>query len=384
MKKVLFVATVVKLHIMEFHLPYLRMFKELGWETAVAARNDYEDPADCAIPFCDRFYDIPFERDPFSAGNLRAYRALKAVLDRGDFDIIHCHTPVGGALTRLCAGNARRNGSKVIYTAHGFHFYQGAPLRNRLLYYPVERWLARRTDVLITINREDWQRAQKFRAGRVCLVPGVGVDTAKFRGCACDRAEKRRALGLRPEDPVLVSVGELTAGKGQGLCLEALGVLKKRGQLGTIRYLLCGSGPHEELLRKRAEELQLSEHVRFAGYRTDIPEILKCCDLFVSFSEREGLPVSVMEAMASGLPVLCSDVRGHRDLIRSGYNGELSARTPEAAAEAILRLITDADTRARYASAAQETIRDYDIENVRRQMLEIYQEVMADETGSQK
>lgn len=130
MKKVLFVATVVKTHIMEFHIPYLKMFQDMGWETAVAARNDYEDPADCKIPFCGTYYDIPFERLPWKAANFRAYRELKAIIDREHFDIIHCHTPVGAMIARLAARDARKRGTKVIYTAHGFHFFKGAPVKN--------------------------------------------------------------------------------------------------------------------------------------------------------------------------------------------------------------------------------------------------------------
>ena len=155
MKKVLYVATVVKNHIMEFHIPYLKMLKEMGWETAVAARNDYENPSECVIPFCDIYYDIPFERNPFRLGNIKAYKELKMVIDEGNYDIIHCHTPVGALLTRLAAENARKRGTKVFYTAHGFHFYKGAPLINWLLFYPAERLLAHMTDVLITINKED-------------------------------------------------------------------------------------------------------------------------------------------------------------------------------------------------------------------------------------
>ena len=161
MKKVLFVATVVKTHIMEFHIPYLKMFQDMGWETAVAARNDYEDPADCKIPFCDTYYDIPFERLPWKAANIKAYRELKAIIDREHFDIIHCHTPVGAMIARLAARDARKRGTKVIYTAHGFHFFKGAPVKNWLMFYPVEWLLAPLTDVLVTINKEDYAFAKK-------------------------------------------------------------------------------------------------------------------------------------------------------------------------------------------------------------------------------
>ena len=180
MKKVLFVAKVVRSHIATFHLPYLKMFKEMGWETAVAAHNDYDDPRDCVIPNCDTFFDVPFERFPLSPNNVTSYRQLKKIIDAGEYDIIHCHTPVSAMITRLAALSARKRGTKVIYTAHGFHFFKGAPLINWLLYFPVEWFLARYTDALITINKEDYARAQKFAAKKVYYVPGVGIDTKKF------------------------------------------------------------------------------------------------------------------------------------------------------------------------------------------------------------
>ena len=233
--KVLFTATVVKTHIMQFHIPYLKMFQEMGWETAVAARNDYENPADCVIPYCDVYYDIKFERNPLNPKNLEAYRELKRILDEGEYDLVHCHTPVGGMLTRLAAGSARKKGSKIFYTAHGFHFYQGAPLLNWLVYYPLERWMARKTDVLITINQEDYQRAKHFPAKQVVYIPGVGVDLQRFAPDQAARLAKRKELGLGEEEFALLSVGELIPRKNHALVLEALARLRREGKLEKIR-----------------------------------------------------------------------------------------------------------------------------------------------------
>ena len=212
-KKVLFVATVVKTHMMQFHIPYLKMFQEMGWETAVASRNDYENPEDCKIPYCDTYYDIPFERLPWKPRNIHSYRMLKKIIDEGNYDIIHCHTPVGALIARLAALSARKKGTKVIYTAHGFHFFTGAPLQNWLMFYPVEWLLAPVTDVLITINREDYARAQKrLHAKRIEYVPGVGINTAKFRDLTVNRQEKRRSLGYGEEDFLVLTVaGEKVA-----------------------------------------------------------------------------------------------------------------------------------------------------------------------------
>ena len=195
--KVLFIATVVKTHIMEFHIPYLKMFKDMGWETAVAARNDFENPDDCVIPYCDKYYDIHFERNPFKPQNISAYRQLKHIIDTEGYDIIHCHTPVGGVIGRMASGRARRQGSKVFYTAHGFHFFHGSSPVSWILYYPVERLFARMTDVLITINTEDYKTAKSFKAGMVEYTPGVGVNTEKIRhGVQTDRKTKRKEFGM--------------------------------------------------------------------------------------------------------------------------------------------------------------------------------------------
>ena len=181
MKKVLFVATVVRLHINMFHKPFIKWFHDQGWQVDVAANNDYENKEECLIPYCDNFYCLPFERSPLKKKNMDAYRQLKYLIDNNDYDIIHCHTPVGGVATRVAVGKARKNGTKVIYTAHGFHFYKGAPVINWLIYYPVERILAHRTDLLITMNQEDYGYAQKFKAKKVALVNGVGLELNKFK-----------------------------------------------------------------------------------------------------------------------------------------------------------------------------------------------------------
>lgn len=372
MKKVLFVATVVKNHIMEFHIPYLKMFKEAGWETAVAARNDYENPEDCQIPYCDTYYDIPFERNPFKPGNLEAYRKLKEIIDAGHYDIIHCHTPVGAALTRLAARVSRKRGTKVIYTAHGFHFYKGAPLLNWMIFYPVERWLAHYTDTLITINKEDYERAKSFKAGRVCYVPGVGVDLNKFNTQSVNREGKRRELGFTKDDFILLSVGELIPRKNHQLVLHALGLLQKQGKLGNIQYVICGRGVKLDELKALAQELQIADHVHFLGYRNDISAICQASDLFVFMSKQEGLPVAMMEAMACGVPVICSDIRGNTDLVENGVSGIISESTPEKLAENILQLVSNPSKLQELSAQAAKMIQKFDLSTVEPEMLKIY------------
>ena len=308
--KVLYVATVVKTHIMTFHIPYLKMLKEMGWETAVAARNDYDDPDDCSIPYCDTYFDIRFERNPFKPGNFKAYRQLKKVIDEGGYDIIHCHTPVGAMLARLASRKARKKGSKVLYTAHGFHFYKGAPAVNWLAYYPMEKWLSRMTDVLITITHEDFTRAKKFRAGRVEYIPGIGVDIDRFKhGDQEKAAELKNELDIPQDVKVFLSVGELNSNKNHQIVIRAL------PDFPDARYVVCGRGPLTEDLRKLSVDLGVGDRVILAGYRTDVADFYGMADLFVFPSFREGLPVALMEAMSAGLVCVASRNRGTDDLL---------------------------------------------------------------------
>lgn len=317
MKKVLFVAHVVKRHFMLFHIPYIKWFKENGYETHVCANNDYENKEECNIPYCDKYYDLPFERSPFNSNNINAYKQLKKIIDSNEYDIIHCHTPVGGVLTRLAAKNARKNGTKVIYTAHGFHFFKGAPILNWILFYPVEKYCAKYTDTIITINKEDYDRAQKFNGGKVKYIAGVGVDTKKFSEVIVDKEAKRRELCIPNNAFVILSVGELSKRKNHQVVIKALSKLKNK----NIVYIICGQGSLDQYLKKLSEENGVV--VSLLGFRRDIIEIAAIADLFVFPSLQEGLPVGVMEAMAGGLPVICSKVRGNIDLIENGKGGYL-------------------------------------------------------------
>lgn len=340
-KKILYVATVVKTHIMEFHIPYLKMLKEEGWETAVAARNDYENPADCMIPYCDKYFDIAFERNPFRPQNLSAYKQLKEIIDREGYDIVHCHTPVGGVLGRLASIAARKKGTKVIYTAHGFHFYKGAPLVNWLLYYPVERWLAKYTDVLITINKEDYARAQKFKAKKVCHVPGVGIDFERFYPNQKKREKTRAALKIKEDDFALLSVGELIKRKNHDIILDAIASIKRnRSELyQRIRYFVCGRGVLETKLKQKAVDLGIEGHVTFLGFRSDMPEIYNAADLFVFMSYQEGLPVALMEAIACGLPVVCSKIRGNIDLLKPDVHRIFASNDAESISADVIKIM---------------------------------------------
>lgn len=314
-KKVLFCATVVS-HLRQFHVPYLRWFKEQGWEVHTAASG--MEP----IPYSDLQIPLSIQRSPFKRDNLKAYQELKELIRQHRYDLIHCHTPMGGALTRLAARQARRTGTKVIYTAHGFHFFDGAPLLYWLVYYPVEKLLSRYTDCLITMNQEDYERAvaRRFRAGSIVKVHGVGVDFNKFKPVSAEQKSRlREEYGIGQERFVLVYAAELSWRKNQTFLLQA--VARLRARIPEMVLLLAGQGQLEPEYRKLTDELDLGEHVIFLGHRTDMPALYALADLAVTTSRQEGLPVHVMEAIASGLPVVATDVRGNRDLVKDGVHG---------------------------------------------------------------
>ena len=368
-KKILFVATVVKTHIMQFHLPYLKMLRELGWETAVAAKNDYENPEDCRIPYCDAFYPVSFGRNPIAPENRQAYRDLKRIIDEGNYDVVHCHTPVAAVLTRLAARDARKKGCKVIYTAHGYHFFKGAPLVNWLLFFPAEWVCSFWTDVLININREDYAFSQRhMHPRRLEYVPGVGVDLTRIRNANVDRSAKRAELGLKEDDFVLLSVAEMTKNKNHKMMLQALALLPDR----RIRLVCAGRGQELENNKALCAQLGLSDRVRFLGYRSDVPELYRISDAFLFVSFREGLSLSLMEAMGAGLPSIVTSIRGNTDLIADGKQGRYAELTPQSIANAIETLASDPALCAQLGSSAKEKVQAFRLDKVSEQMKEIY------------
>ena len=369
MKKVLFIATVVKLHIMVFHVPYLEWFRKNGYEVHVAAKNDYLNKDECNIPFCDVFFDLPFERIPIKRNNLYVYNKLKKIIDNNEYEIIHCHTPMGGTLGRLAARKARKDNTKVIYTAHGFHFFKGAPLINWLTYYPAERLLARYTDVIITINTEDYKLAKSFKSAKVEFVPGVGIDTNKFINIKVNRLEKRKSIGIEIDDFMIISVGELNKNKNHQVIIKAISKLKNK----KVKYVICGEGLLEDELKRMVNELDIENQVKFLGFRKDIPDIMNIADLFAFPSFREGLSLSLMEAMASGLQVVCSKIRGNIDLIEEGKGGFLvDPGDEDGFLECIKEMIDNYRLRNELGDFNLKKIMNYSIENVLINMEDIY------------
>ncbi len=368
MKKVLFVASITR-HINTFHLPYLKYFKDKGYEVHVASNGDEK------IKNCDKHFNLEFERSPFKKQNMQAYKKLKKIINKEEYEVIHCHTPVASVLTRLAAKKTRRRiGTKVIYTAHGFHFYKGAPIKNWLIYYPIEKLLSKHTDVLITINNEDYLFAKrKLKTKKIEHVHGIGVDKKKFEVdmSSKERDIERAKFTVEPLDFLITYVAELNDNKNQMMIVDAMKILVK--MYPNIKVLLAGDGVNKEKLEKEIRENKLQSNILLLGYRTDIPNLLAISDLYVATSKREGLPINIIEAMVSGLPVVATNSRGQRELVSDGENGYLvEIDDVNSLAQKIKNIYLDNRIRERITEGAKENVEPYLLENVMKEMKDIY------------
>lgn len=367
MKKVLFVATVTR-HINTFHIPYLKMFKEQGYEVHVASNGD--EP----IEYCDKHFNLNFARFPIKLQNYKVYKELKKVINDNEYEIIHCHTPVGGAIARLAAREAREKyNTRVIYTAHGFHFYKGAPLINWLIYYPIEKWLSKYTDCLITINTEDYELAKKkFRKIKnIELVHGVGLDTSRFDIEITENEldDLRKQIGISKENIVLSYVAELNKNKNQILLIKTVEELVKEND--KYRLILVGDGNKRQEYENYEKEHKLEKYIKFLGKRNDVPQILKLTNIYVASSLREGLPVNILEAMYVGLPVVAMDNRGHRELIKNNRNGFIIYNEYELRKK--IKLILEKENLAyEWAKQTKIFVEKYSLGNLKKQMKKIY------------
>ena len=373
MKKVLLVAT-VQSHIAQFHKPLIDMLHKNGYEVDVAARNNLKEKNGLKIENADKIFDICFARFPLKKENFKAYKQLKQIIKKNKYDIIHCNTPMGGVIARLLAKKYRKKGMKVIYTAHGFHFYKGAPLLNWLIYYPIEKYLSKYTDCLITINNEDYEIAkEKFKKTNVEYVCGIGLNKDKFNfNMTIEEKEKlKKELGIEKKDFVIIYVAELTPNKNHYMALNAIKNIVKIRK--NIKLLLAGNGQLDEEYMEFIMKNKLEDNVKMLGYRLDVPQLMKISDLAISTSNREGLPVNVMEAMISGLPDIVTNCRGNRDLIKDGKNGYIVEQNNVKELERKIEYIIDnKELRKAMGKNGQEMIEPYKIENVIKKLEEIY------------
>ncbi|MBL0389248.1 glycosyltransferase family 4 protein [Tumebacillus sp. ITR2] len=371
-RKAAFVASVYR-HFDLFHVPVMEMLQREGYEVHAFAEDDY-----AKVRLQERgiiCHDIPIARSPLKWSNISAARLLISHFKREQFQLLHVHTPVASILGRIAGRVA--NVPAVLYTAHGFHFYKGAPLPFWMLYYPVERVMSSWTDALITINREDFDRASnEFSADEVLYVPGVGVDIERFapENTSVAKARIRAELNIAEDEHLVVCVAELNDNKNQMQLIEALPHLPSHLK---VRCLLVGVGEHDVLLKKRAEELGVADSLHLLGYRLDVPDLIAASDVCTLLSKREGLPRFLLEAMATGRPILATNIRGSRDLVQDGETGYLvPVGDSLATANALERLLADEELRGEMGRTIRERVAPYRTENVVRELQGIYADVL--------
>ena len=366
------VASMIK----QFNIPNIRLLQEQGYEVTVV--TNFINPGTIPVEDSKKLVsqlksigvnpiNVNIQRSPLDKKNIEAYQDIKKIISSGNFDLIHCQSPIGGALTRIAARKKRKKGVKVVYTAHGFHFFKNGPIKYWLTFYPIEKYLSNYTDILITINKEDYQIAKrKFGAQKVVYIPGVGVDTEKFKNVNVDKTEKRRELNIPKEAFLILSIGELSARKNHEVAIRAIATLNNP----NIYYVICGQGELEHELKKLSIDLKISDKVQFLGYRNDIYEICKVSDLFIFPSTQEGLPVALMEAMASELPIVCSNIRGNNDLVIDGKGGFLvSQNNIKKYARSIEKIVDNESTMGKYNG---KVIKNYTKDVVTKEMQSIY------------
>ena len=375
MKRILIVTTISGF-LPQFEKNDVKLLKAMGCEIHYA--SNFKNP----IYTFDKkeliedgiiLHQIDIEKSPVKPKNFQAIKQVKNIIDENKIDIVHCHNPMGGVCARVAARFSARK-PYVIYTAHGFHFYKGAPIKNWLLYYTAERFLARWTNQIITINREDYIRATTFclrESGLVDQIHSVGVDENRFNTVGADKALLRAKLDI-PEDAfVMVTAAELNDNKNQKVVIEALSQLKNESKvsLDNIYYLICGKGPNRESLEQLVLERGLQNQVRFLGFRTDMPDILAISDVFIFPSHREGLGIAAVEALLCGVPLIVADNRGTREYAIDKVNSIVcNADSPKEFAAAIETLMVDENYRNRLASRCRQSAKIFTVREVEKTM----------------
>ncbi|MCR5308631.1 MAG: glycosyltransferase family 4 protein [Bacilli bacterium] len=312
--KILYITTIGGTMIL-----FKSLIKELiteGNTIDIATNETYSKVPEYYKEWGCKVFDISTSRSPFNLGNIKAVSQIKRIVKENKYDIVHCHTPLAGMATRLaCRKLRKKQGVKVIYTAHGFHFYKGAPKKNWFLYYPIERICSKWTDVLITINKEDFEfGTSKMKSKKIVFIPGVGIDASKYAEISIDRTKIRNEIGVPTDAFMVMSVGELNKNKNHETVIKALGMMNDN----NVHYVIAGVGPLNNYLEDLAKKEKVNLHL--LGFRNDINSLFKACDINIFPSIREGFGLGAIEGMASGRPTICARNRGTITFGKPGKN----------------------------------------------------------------
>lgn len=378
MRKAL-IVTALAGFVRSFLMSDIACLRDLGFEVHCAA-NAHHPGSEGVVEALSQagviFHQVDFSSSkPLSFETVKAWRALSSLGNAVGFDMVHCHTPIAGAVTRGVFRKKRKQGTVMLYTVHGFYFHKQSGLKSWLLYRNIEDLFSRYTDTFITINREDYANAQRMHCEDVRYIPGVGVDIDKFHDADVDVPGYRSRLGLSEEDFVVLAIGELSYRKNHRIIIEALA----ESEIQNAVMVICGNSIANPELKSKLEELAESLHVdvRFLGLRDDIPQICRCADIGVLPSLREGLGLAGIEMLASGLPLVASNVQGIPDYVEDGINGYLCDPTDSTDfAKAISRL-TDESLRSRMSAIGYQSVRAFSKTESERAMADIYRSAVA-------
>ena len=319
MKKILYVTNMTR-PVNTFLIPHMNMLVEEKNVVHCACRiigehELYREKLNKEI----LFHHVPFTRNPINFENIKAFKELVRLQKENEYDVIHVHTPIAATYTRLL--KIPYPNLKIIYTAHGYHFYKGSSKISWLVFYNIEKFLSRYTDVLITINNEDYQVSKKFKCKKLVKMNGVGIDFSEFKVLSNEEVFKiRKSIKLEKDDFVLIMVGEHNKNKNQIQLIKAIEELEKT--YPKVKAVFIGDGELIEENKKYIKENNIKNCI-VLGFRKDVNNLINTSDIGVSLSYREGLPKNVMEMMAIGKRIIATDIRGNRDLVSNDVVGTL-------------------------------------------------------------
>lgn len=370
MKKILYVTTVSST-INAFLVPHIKYLIDQGYKVDVATNITDDINADL-INMGVKVFEVDFQRTPISLKNSKAYKQIKEIQNKEQYDIVHVHTPVASFVTRYAL--RKEKNLKIVYTCHGFHFYKGGSAINWIVFYPLEKIAAKWTDTIVTINSEDYEIAKRFSLrnnGQVSKMHGVGIEKEKYVIENFDKSEYRKKLGLNDDDFVILVLAELNKNKNHIQLIKAMNLLKDK--YPNIKAIFAGTGPLEDDIKKQIKENGLEDKISLLGWRNDVKELINSSDLVGLFSKREGLGKCLLEAMICGKCVIATNTRGPRELIEDGKNGFLfEIDDYNKTAISIELIYKDINLRRLYSEQVIMKANNYLLDNVLKQLMRIY------------
>lgn len=365
--KILYVTNITRT-VNTFFIPHMNMLVDEGYNVDCACKIDGEIKLDKKnINKKINFYNVPFTRNPLNFKNIIAFLKLYSLQKKNKYDFIHVHTPIAAVYTRLL--KRFFPSIKMIYTAHGYHFYKNSSKLSWIIYYNIEKYLSKYTDVLITINNEDYEISKNFKCNKLIKMHGVGVDFSEFK--CINENEKikiRKSIGLEEDDFVIIMVGEHNKNKNQIQLIRTIRSIQD--SYPKIKAIFIGDG---ELIEKNKLYIKKNnvKNANILGFRKDVSELINISDILCSLSYREGLPKNIIEGLACGKVIIASNIRGNNELVEDGENGYLV--NGDNLKEKIVDLYNlDKMYFKKMEEKSKEFSRKYDINNILEELKKVY------------